>query len=263
MAGDFTDARPLQVRIADDLRQRIASGELPPGARLPRLADLAEQWKCSLAAPRGALESLRQQGLVTSRRGLGTVVREPAEAMRQRARRHGIDRYARHIWAGQQTSILDAEAANQGMTAGQKIRELAEVPAPAMVAELLEITAETPVWVRRRTTLWGQRWYQLADSYYPLDVAEAAPAIRQENTGPGGGFARLEEAGFHLAEIGESVATRMPTGPEAQMLELPGVTPVAELLRTTYTDTGRPVEVMHAVIAGDLMVFTYRAPIPD
>lgn len=264
MTDGITDARPLQVRIADDLRQRIESGVLRPGARIPRVADLTVEWKCSTTVARRALELLRQWGLVTSQRGVGSIVRERTAEVRRQARRHGIERYARHIWAGQQqTSILDAEAASQGTTAGQKIRELAEVPAPQMVADLLEIPAGTPVWVRRRTTLWGQRWYQLADSYYPLDIADAAPAIRQENTGPGGGFARIEDAGIHLAEIGESVATRMPTGPEAAMLELPGVTPVAELLRTTYADTGRPVEVMHAVIAGDLMVFTYRAPIPD
>lgn len=266
MTDGITDARPLQVRIADDLRLRIESGDLAAGAHLPRIADITKTWRCSTTVARRAMELLRQWGLVTSQRGIGSIVRERTIESRRQARRHGIDRYSRSVWAGQggqKTSILDAEAASQGTTAGQTIRELAEVPAPPMVADALEIDAGTPVWVRRRTTLWGQRWYQLADSYYPLDVANAAPAVRDENTGPGGGFARLEDAGYHLTEISESVAARMPTGPEAVMLDLPGVTPVVELMRTTYIDTGRPIEAMHAVIAGDLMVFTYRSPIPD
>jgi GntR family transcriptional regulator len=38
---------------------------------------------------------------------------------------------------------------------------------------------------------------------------------------------------------------------------------VADLTRTTYDSTGRPVEVMLAVIAGDMVVFDDRFPIPD
>jgi len=35
MSGDVTDARPLQVRVADDLRALIETGRLAPGAKLP------------------------------------------------------------------------------------------------------------------------------------------------------------------------------------------------------------------------------------
>jgi len=105
-------------------------------------------------------------------------------------------------------AILTAEAAVQGLVANQLIRELAEVPAPPDVAERLGVEPGTSVWVRRRTTLINGRPNQLADSYYTLSVVDTAPAIREENTGPGGGFARLEEAGYHLAEICEELLPR-------------------------------------------------------
>jgi GntR family transcriptional regulator len=105
--------------------------------------------------------------------------------------------------------------------------------------------------------------YICRDSYYEHDVADAAPALRQEDTGPGGGFARLEDAGFRLDHIREELATRMPVGPEQVLLELPEGTPVIELIRTTYDTTRRPVEVMRSVIAGDMASFCYDFPIPD
>lgn len=258
-----TDARPLQVRVADDLRMAIESGRLAPGEKLPTLDELAETHGCSLMVARKAMDLLRQQGLVITRQGKGTFVRS-----RPSARRHGIERYSKSKWrAG--NPILTAEAEAQGHTAGQLIRELAEVPAPENVAERFGIEPGTTVWVRRRTTLVDGRPNQLADSFYELEVVDGTP-IREENTGPGGGFARLEEAGkqrygdgYELDWIREEFKTRMPTSPESVALHLPAGTPVVELIRTTFDTTGRPVEVMLAVIAGDMVDMAYEFKIPN
>jgi GntR family transcriptional regulator len=256
MSRGFTDARPLQVRIADELRAKIDDGEYAPGQQLPTLDQLGQQFKCSLAAIRKAIDLLKQQGAVVTVQGRGTFVRE-----RPHARRHGIERYSRSRWAAGKP-ILVAEVEQQGRTADQLIRELAEVPAPAPVAWRLGIDPDTPVWVRRRTTLIDGRPNQLADTYYELLVVRHTP-IMQENTGPGGGFARLEEQGVRLSRITEELSVRMPTGPESVALQLPPGTPVVDLVRTTYSADERPVEVMLAVIAGDMVTFAYDFPIPD
>jgi len=257
MSTGPTDARPMTVRVADDLRMRIEAGALAPGEQLPTLDELAEQYRCSLAVSRRAVDTLRSQGLVVTVQGKGTFVRS-----RVRARRHGIERYSRSRWAAG-TAILTAEAALQGHHADQVIRELTEVSAPAAVAERLDIASDTRVWVRRRTTRIDDRPNQLADSYYPLDIVERAPLIKSENTGPGGGFARIEEAGYKLDHICEELSVRMPAPREVALLELPQGTPVVELTRTTFTKTNRPVEVMLTVIAGDMASFHYEFPIPD
>ncbi|NUR59419.1 MAG: GntR family transcriptional regulator [Catenulispora sp.] len=246
----------MQVRVADDIRLQIERGELAPGVQLPTLDELAASYGCSLTAVRKAVDLLKQQGMVIAVHGKGTFVRE-----RPHARRHGIERYSKSRWR-QGKAIWDAEAELQGRTAGQFMRELGETPAPPAVAERLGIAAGTPVWVRRRTTVLDGRPNQLADSYYELDVVRGTQ-IQEENTGPGGGFARLEEAGYLLDEMSEEISVRMPTGPESVALRLPPGTPVAELIRTTYDTSGRPVEVMLAVIAGDMVNFAYRFKIPD
>ncbi|MFI9531440.1 GntR family transcriptional regulator [Micromonospora rosaria] len=256
MSTGPTDARPMQVRVADDIRLKIETGVYQPGDQLPTLDDLAADNLVSLAVARKAIDLLRQQGLVITLQGKGTFVRK-----RPTARRHGIDRYAKSRWrAGR--AILTAEAEAQGHNAGQLMRELAETPAPVIVAERFKIAPGTPVWVRRRTTLVDDRPNQLADSYFELSVVRGTK-IQEEDTGPGGSYARLEEAGHELDEITEEWSVRMPTGPESAALRLPAGTPVVDLTRTTYDTDGRPVEVMLAVIAGDMVQMAYRFKIPD
>ena len=252
-----TDARSLQVRIADDIRAQIETGAYAPGQQLPTYDELAARYLCSVAAARKAIDLLKQQGLVITKQGKGSYVRE-----RPRARRHGMDRYSRKRWSSG-TLILVGEAADQGYVATQLIRALEETPAPDSVAERLGIEPGRPVWVRRRTTLINDRPNQLADSYFTLAVVEKVPQLKEEETGPGGGFARLEEAGYTLTRIREEIAVRMPTGPESVALRLPEGTPVAELIRTTQDSAGHPVEVMIAVIAGDMVTFDYDFPMPE
>ncbi len=55
----------------------------------------------------------------------------------------------------------------------------------------------------------------------------------------------------------------MPTGPESVALKLPEGTPVVELIRTAIDVSGEPVEVMLAIIAGDMITFDYEFPVPD
>ncbi|MFI2233321.1 GntR family transcriptional regulator [Nocardia testacea] len=256
VASDITDERTIQTRIADDIRGRIETGEYSAGDQLPTYEKLRQSFRCSTGVARKAIDILRQQGLVVSKQGKGVFVREIATP-----KRHGIDRYARSRWQ-RGTAIHDAEAGRQGLSVEQIYRELGETPAPRPVAEAFGIEEGAPVWVRKRTTVVAGRPHQLADSYYPLDLALGTPLTR-EDSGPGGGFARLDEAGDPLAEVSEEWSARMPTSPESVALQLPGGTPVMDLIRIVYDSKGRAVEVMLAVVAADTVRMAYRFPIPD
>lgn len=74
-------ARKLYVKIAEQIRSAIETGDLRPGDRLPPLAELAEQFGCSRATVREALGTLRGQGLVEFRHGNGIYVRTAALEM--------------------------------------------------------------------------------------------------------------------------------------------------------------------------------------
>lgn len=70
--SDSTDL-PSQ-RIASALREQIAAGELRPGDRVPSTRQLVRDWGVAMATATRALAMLRDEGLVITRTGSGTVV---------------------------------------------------------------------------------------------------------------------------------------------------------------------------------------------
>jgi GntR family transcriptional regulator len=69
---------PLYHRIAESLRERIASGHAAPGERLGNQRSLAREFGVTLMTLRQALELLERDGLITRRHGLGTFVARPS-----------------------------------------------------------------------------------------------------------------------------------------------------------------------------------------
>ncbi|WP_327248122.1 TetR/AcrR family transcriptional regulator C-terminal domain-containing protein [Streptomyces sp. NBC_01320] len=67
---------PPYLRIAGDLRRRIASGELAPGDRVPSTRRITQEWGVAMATATKALTTLNQEGLVRPVPGVGTVVAE-------------------------------------------------------------------------------------------------------------------------------------------------------------------------------------------
>ncbi|MEV6393256.1 TetR/AcrR family transcriptional regulator C-terminal domain-containing protein [Streptomyces sp. NPDC051907] len=65
---------PPYLRIASELRLRIADGELSPGDRVPSTRAITQQWGVAMATATKALAVLRREGLVRAVPGVGTVV---------------------------------------------------------------------------------------------------------------------------------------------------------------------------------------------
>ncbi|MFK4223301.1 TetR/AcrR family transcriptional regulator C-terminal domain-containing protein [Streptomyces sp. NPDC019890] len=66
--------QPPYLRIAAELRHRIASGALRPGDRVPSTRAITKEWGVAMATATKALAALRQDGLVQAVPGVGTVV---------------------------------------------------------------------------------------------------------------------------------------------------------------------------------------------
>jgi DNA-binding GntR family transcriptional regulator len=62
--------------IADDLQQRIESGEFPPGSRLPSRRQLIAHYDVTEPVIDRAMQILRVKGLTETLAGVGVFVRE-------------------------------------------------------------------------------------------------------------------------------------------------------------------------------------------
>jgi DNA-binding transcriptional regulator YhcF (GntR family) len=66
-------------RIVGEIRGRIARGELRPGDKVPSTRRITREWGVAMATATKVIAALRDEGLVVTRPGAGTVVR-PADA---------------------------------------------------------------------------------------------------------------------------------------------------------------------------------------
>jgi GntR family transcriptional regulator len=71
---------PAYLQVADDLRAQIRTGALEPGAQLPSMTQLRQQYGVSNTVIRDALSELRRDGLVIGQQGKGVFVRPTGES---------------------------------------------------------------------------------------------------------------------------------------------------------------------------------------
>jgi GntR family transcriptional regulator len=237
-------------RLTEHIRSAILRWEYQPGEPIPREDDLAEQWSVSRAIVRRAIRTLRQEGLLESRRGQGTFVRTG---------RHVACRYRPDMPRGGPWTTSIATAAPSDIIRPLGVEAIA---AGRREASWLEITEGTEVIVRHRYLLDSAgEVVQLYDSYLPRALVEGTPL-----GGPvlvhGGVYRALDKLGHHPTEIGEQISARMPTSEERATLRLDERTPVLEVVRVTRDQSAIPVEALHVIAAADRNVLVYdRLPV--
>jgi len=65
---------PASTRIAAEIRDRIQSGELAAGERVPSTREITRRWGVAMATASKVLATLKEEGLVHTRPGVGAVV---------------------------------------------------------------------------------------------------------------------------------------------------------------------------------------------
>ncbi|MFM9585807.1 GntR family transcriptional regulator [Streptomyces caniscabiei] len=76
---DPTKIAYVYMQLADHIAERIAKGDLRPGARLPGERDLAAEYGVAHLTVRRATRELRERGLVVTLPAKGTFVAYPED----------------------------------------------------------------------------------------------------------------------------------------------------------------------------------------
>jgi GntR family transcriptional regulator len=69
-----TDARPMYLQIVEQIRQRVAAGDWPPGQELPSIRALAADLRVSVITVKRAYLDLESEGVIVTRHGKGSFV---------------------------------------------------------------------------------------------------------------------------------------------------------------------------------------------
>ncbi|GLI01425.1 TetR/AcrR family transcriptional regulator C-terminal domain-containing protein [Phytohabitans aurantiacus] len=105
--------QPYQ-RIVADIRDRIDSGRLRPGDRVPSTRQIVRDWGVAMATATRAIAALREAGLVDTRPGAGTTVRHPHQKGERREPELSRDRIVR-------TAVALADAEGLAMLSMRRI----------------------------------------------------------------------------------------------------------------------------------------------
>ena len=68
------DPRPLYLQVKEQIRHRIAVGELAPGDQIPSIRQLAADIRVSVITIKRAYLELEQEGVIQTRHGRGSCV---------------------------------------------------------------------------------------------------------------------------------------------------------------------------------------------
>jgi GntR family transcriptional regulator len=126
--------RPLSLQLADVLRAEIQEGIRVPGSQLPTESEFQHEYGVSRTTIRAALSTLAAEGLVVTRKGFGSYVRD-RPPLRRISSTH---RHASHRASGKPE--FDTEAMSQGQVPSRRMLMTGRGPVPADVAGWLVMT---------------------------------------------------------------------------------------------------------------------------
>lgn len=224
--------QPAYQQLRDALERAIRGGAYPPGSALPSERELGERLGLSRMTVRRALEELVQANVIEQRRGSGTFVR------------------GRRV--EQPTDVLlgyTEEARLLGFRPGSVLFDARLVPADEAVASALRVEPGTPVLRLNRLRTADDEPLAVQASHLPppyhelsIDELKRATSLYQ---------ALRAQFGLEPAGAEQSIAARMPTEQEQEMLAIDAGTPVLALERTTFDAEGRPFEYVVSAYRSD------------
>ncbi|MER5171358.1 GntR family transcriptional regulator [Thioclava sp. GXIMD2076] len=132
MALKFEETAPLYQQLARHLHGEISAGTYPVGSLLPTETELAAGFGVSRQTVRQAIGELRQRGLLSARKGVGTRVEEPPSDWRARfsanSRAELFDFARETIWQISERAEVTARGAlatEMGVRSGKRFYHIA------------------------------------------------------------------------------------------------------------------------------------------
>ena len=247
---------PMYRDIADQLRQRIESGEFDseeserPKGQLPTEQELQKQYSASRNTIRDAIKQLITLGLVETKPGQGTFVVPPVNPF--------VTTLTGDPEAGpgggEGTSYAsEVEKADRAPLVERLQVEIQE--ASADVASGLWVPPGTEVISRhQKRYIDGVPW-SLETSYYPGEfVDRGAHKLRKARNIDEGAVTHLREA-INIKQVGyrDWITVRAPNSVEADFFKLPpdGRIAVFEIFRTGFDGNGQPMRMTVTIFPAD------------
>jgi len=228
------EAKAKQVYLI--LRDRILSGALGFGAKLPTENDLADRYAVSRVTVRRALGELARERLIERRRSAGTRV---------------IYRRAPAPVTADISGVL-ANIADMGRRTAVKLLSFDYVPATGAVAEALGVGPNELLQRSIRVRAVDRVPFSYLTTHVPESIALT---FTKQELASRPLLELLERAGVKVEHARQRISAGLATPDVAEALEVRAGSPLLELVRVVYDRSGRAVEHLHALYRPDRYAF--------
>lgn len=253
-------ADPLWRQIAEDLRQKIESGEVgADGKPLPTELELRERYNASRNTIRDAIKLLVTRNLVYTRSGQGTFVTPKIDpfftVLSPESDRDEIIEF--------KEAVLVRRRAPSVSRPRVEIRKAAGLP-----ADQLRLPEDAEVISRHQPRLIDGLPYSRQTTFYPMRLVEqgAVRLLQADDISMGAVVYLREVLGIDEAGRRDLISVRAPDAEESAFFGIPddGSTPVFEVTRTGYESSGQPLRVTVTTYPADRNQFVMTSgKIPD
>lgn len=228
---------PMYRRIAEDLREKIESGELEAGSQLPTELELRERYDASRNTVRDAVKWLMTRGLVETRPGQGTFVVEKIDPfLTEVTPEYGFGGVEAYLPRYTMDRVLTVTVPRV------EIQKAGDIAVPE-----LHLGEEAMVVSRfQQRSIDGTPW-SLQTTFYPMRLVEQGAIRLIQAANIDEGSVRYLATTLGIEEVGKQdvMTVRAPDATEAAIFRLPedGRVNVFETRRTGYADDGEPIRL--------------------
>ncbi len=227
----------LYHRIQGDISESIASGEYPPGARIPSESALAERYGVTRMTVRQAMSGLITKGLVTRKQGSGTYVlrtRQPARALNQ-------------------LTGFTEDMTAQGYLPTSRQLSNAEVEASDEVLDWLELNPGAHVIRLERVRILDDAPWAIHLVWLPLWLA---PDLVRRDMGNVSLYQTLEEEfGVRLSTASQRISAVRADAHHAEVLKVEEGSPLIYTQKITRDENNQPVEFVESWSVPELPIW--------
>ena len=236
----FVDSSvPLYYQLATILRENIISGRYVVGDKFPTEADLVEMYSVSRATVRGALQSLKDEGLIRREAGRGTFV-------------SGFPEFTGTLKMDGTLNGLIA----MGLATSPRLVELEEVTVTPQQAEVLGMESGTHAMRACRVRYYKDHPYCYIVNTLPLHIGRM---ISEEDWESGSILKHLQtDHGVKLGDADEYVRATIADARLARLLEVRIGAPLLQVEYLIRDVDGNPVETPVIFYRSDIHAFTLR-----
>jgi GntR family transcriptional regulator len=240
-------AEPLYRQIADDLRNKVESGELPQGSQLATEAELKEQYGASRNTVRDAIKWLTTLGLVETRPGQGTFVVEKPTPF--------VTTLTGDADSGGEGGVYLAAVSASGRRPIPSDPRVEIQPVSPLLARALRLTESDQVVSRHQQRFIDDTPWSLQTTFYPMSLVQrGATRLIIPDEIPEGTVAYLaEKCGIRQVGYRDTISVRPPDETEAWFFKLPpdGRISVFEIHRVGFDQDGDRIRLTISVYPAD------------